>query len=199
MPSLSPLSPFSQPENGSDKQTFHERKILPYNRQQLYDIVADVNAYNQFVPFCIGSRVFPGTSTESKRDASSLPVTTVKAELTVGFLAFKESYVSTVTCVPHESVQAVASSSTPLFKSLETTWRFQPASPESPHASTKDPPSEGQLLDDSSPTLVSYDIAFAFANPVHTSVSAAFFGQVSKLMIKSFEERCLQVYGNGKQ
>lgn len=28
------------------------------------------------------------------------------AELTVGFLSFKESYVSKVTCVPHESVEA---------------------------------------------------------------------------------------------
>lgn len=31
--------------------------------------------------------------------------TVVDAELTVGFMSFKESYVSTVTCVPFKSVQ----------------------------------------------------------------------------------------------
>jgi coenzyme Q-binding protein COQ10 len=29
----------------------------------------------------------------------------LEAELTVGFLSFKESYVSTVTCIPNESVK----------------------------------------------------------------------------------------------
>jgi coenzyme Q-binding protein COQ10 len=97
------------------------------------------------------------------------------------------------------SSQAIASSSTPLFQSLETTWRFQPASSQSPHVSTRDPPFEDQGSDDSSPTLVSYDVAFAFANPVHAAVSTAFFSQVSKLMIQAFEERCLQVHGKGRQ
>lgn len=40
------------------------------------------------------------------------------------------------------------------------------------------------------PTLVTLDLAFAFANPAHAVVSAAFFGQVSKLMVTAFERRC---------
>ncbi len=48
------------------------------------------------------------------------------------------------------------------------------------------------------PTLVTLDLSFAFANPVHAAVSATFFGQVSKMMVQAFEERCLDIYGKGK-
>lgn len=72
-------------------------------------------------------------------------------------------------------------------------------SPQSLHASANDPPSEDLPSGDSNPTLVSYDISFAFANPLHAAASSAFFGQVSKLMIKAFEERCLQVHGDGRR
>ena len=37
--------------------------------------------------------------------------TEVEAELTVGFLSFKESYVSRVTCVPFKSVQVILTGS----------------------------------------------------------------------------------------
>ncbi|TEB30236.1 hypothetical protein FA13DRAFT_1734061 [Coprinellus micaceus] len=102
----------------------------------------------------------------------------LEAEMTVGFLAFKESYVSTVTCTPESAVEAVASSGTPLFKALSTIWRFEPA----PEPNTKS-------------TLVTLDLVYAFSNPLHASVSSAFFGQVSKAMVQAFEDRCRRVYG----
>ncbi|KAJ7283690.1 dehydrase and lipid transport-domain-containing protein, partial [Mycena rebaudengoi] len=173
---------------GTDIQSYHEEKSLPYTRQQLYSVVADVASYKHFIPFCSASRVLSTTG------PTQIP-TLLDAELTVQFLAFKESYVSRVTCTPLESVKAVASSSTPLFKTLTTTWRFQSIPP-----SASTPPAAGDSLSlrqstDSSPTLVSLDLAFAFANPLHATVSSAFFGQVSKLMVNAFEQRCADVYG----
>lgn len=50
---------------------------------------------------------------------------------------------------------------------------------------------------DTGPTLVTLDIAFAFENPLHSALSAKFFGKVSRLMVQAFEERCLAVYGSG--
>ncbi len=35
----------------------HETKILPYSHKQLFDLVMDVEAYPEFLPFCVGSRV----------------------------------------------------------------------------------------------------------------------------------------------
>jgi len=74
--------------------------MLSYNRNQLYDIVADVGSYPRFVPFCTGSRIF-NTSTQQQ---TGLPFI-MEAELTVRFLTFKESYVSQVTCTPFQSVE----------------------------------------------------------------------------------------------
>ncbi|KAJ7937079.1 dehydrase and lipid transport-domain-containing protein [Mycena leptocephala] len=185
------LPDFSNILPGSTEvQTYHEQKSFPYTRQQLYNIVSDVGSYQHFIPFCSASRVLSTT------DETRIPIL-LDAELTVQFLAFKESYVSRVTCIPLESVQAVASSSTPLFKELTTTWRFQPI-PESSSARPSTSYSRGTVSSNASTTatLVSLDLAFAFASPIHAAVSSSFFGQVSKLMVNAFEERCADVYGD---
>ncbi|KAF9782204.1 dehydrase and lipid transport-domain-containing protein [Thelephora terrestris] len=178
IPDLSSLSPFSTPTSGGDKQTYNTQKVLPYSRQQLYGVVADVDSYNKFVPFCTRSKVL--SQREPLQGLKIPDGFSMDAELTIGFLSFTESYVSKVTCSPYDSVKAVASSSTPLFKSLETTWKFEPVA----HASGGN-----------ESTLVRYDIAFAFANPLHAAISAKFFGQVSGLMMHAFEDRCERVYG----
>ncbi|KAG1770086.1 dehydrase and lipid transport-domain-containing protein [Suillus occidentalis] len=196
LPSFSPFSPNSDERPAT--QTYHERKIFPYRRIDLYNLVADVGSYPSFVPYCTGSRIL-------ERNVDQDGVVKMDAELMVGFLAFNESYVSRVTCRPYESVQAEASSSTPLFKTLQTTWRFQPASSMSPHLSSGPPlhsdarnsvPMDSHAPD-AGPTLVTLDIAFAFENPLHSALSAKFFGKVSRLMVQAFEERCLAVYGSG--
>ncbi|KAF5331716.1 hypothetical protein D9611_007706 [Ephemerocybe angulata] len=168
LPDLSAFAPGS-----SEPQRYKERKVLPYTQKQLYDVVSNVASYPKFVPFCSGSRILthpPKQTSDGKQ--------VVEAELTVGFLAFKESYVSTVTCIPNSSVEAVASSSTPLFETLSTIWRFEASRAATPNS-----------------TLVTLDLEYAFANPLHASVSSAFFGQVSKAMVQAFEERCRRVYG----
>jgi coenzyme Q-binding protein COQ10 len=65
------------------------------------------------------------------------------------------------------------------------------------HKGSSQAPFTPVVYDDDCPTLVTLDLEFAFANPMYAMVSATFFGQVSKLMVKAFEERCLEVYGSG--
>ncbi|KAF8468636.1 dehydrase and lipid transport-domain-containing protein [Gautieria morchelliformis] len=181
---------FSDPNRS---QSYHERKILPYRQHQLYDIVADVDAYDRFIPYCVASRVLKRASGDTADKILKL-----QAELKVGFMGIEEKYISDVECRPHEMVQAVASPGIPLFKSLVTTWRFQPTSASSPHP-TADLTStlHNPATLENRPTLVTIDLQYAFANPLHAHLSAAFFGQVSKMMIQAFEERCIEVYGPG--
>ncbi|PVG03583.1 hypothetical protein CPB86DRAFT_779308 [Serendipita vermifera] len=197
-------------DNGSDKedmQTHHERKIMPYTRQQLYELVADVDSYRHFIPFCTASKVLHSSRPDWKLrgEKDNDPPTHLEAELKVGFLGMDESYVSKVECRPFQSVTATASTSTPLFKRLVTTWTFQHASPASPHLSSPESlarslsMSKNTSKDAEGPTLLTFDISFAFANPLHATISKGFFGRVSSMMVNAFEKRCLEVYGEGKQ
>ncbi|KIL70097.1 hypothetical protein M378DRAFT_116937 [Amanita muscaria Koide BX008] len=156
-----------------EPQSFRERKLLLYSQEQLYKVVSDVTLYPQFVPYCVASRI-----TKPLTEKPGSRVFIMEAELTVGFRSFQESYISKVTCIPFASVRAEAVSETPLFKALSTTWTFQP----------------GATRDSQPSTLVTLDLVYAFANPLHAAVSGAFFGQISKQTIRAFEERCRIVY-----
>ncbi|KZS91299.1 hypothetical protein SISNIDRAFT_456918 [Sistotremastrum niveocremeum HHB9708] len=214
LPDVSSLSPFANnkaeaPPPGP--KTYHERKILPYTRKQLYAIVEDIESYHNYVPFCTESRITSPPTPSSKGNGQ----TELEAELKVGFMSISEDYTSRVTCTPFESVEARAVSS--IFKTLDTTWRFQPSSSSSPHSSnsslvdekspshivretdTNDSDESGSetVDDDEGPTLVILDLAYEFASPHLAMVASMFFGQVSKMTVKAFEKRCLEVYGPG--
>ena len=78
-----------------------------YSQKQLYNIISDVDNYHHFVPYCTESKVL----TKWRVNSPDVDEKAVKQEarLTVGFLAFKESYVSEVTCRPFHSVEVCQS------------------------------------------------------------------------------------------
>lgn len=88
-------------------------KTLGYTPEQMYDIVANVDQYSQFVPWCKKSRTMKSRNGE------------VRAELEIGFPPVLERYVSELTYVPNHQVRAVCRDGT-LFRHLETVWRFSP-------------------------------------------------------------------------
>jgi coenzyme Q-binding protein COQ10 len=74
-------------------QYYNERRLLKFAPRHVYDVVADVDNYRKFVPWCTGSIV-------NVRKANYL-----EAELTVGFQLLSESYVSCVYLEPVKSVR----------------------------------------------------------------------------------------------
>ena len=64
--------------------THAESRAVPYTEAQLFDLVADVARYPQFLPWCVGARVRTKTETE------------LVADLTIGFGPFRESFTSRV-------------------------------------------------------------------------------------------------------
>ena len=93
--------------------THAEKRVLPYAPEQLFDLVADVEKYPEFLPWCIGARI-------RKREAA-----VITADLIIGFKVFRERYTSRVTLSrPHRiDVQYVQG---PL-KYLNNHWVFMPA------------------------------------------------------------------------
>ncbi len=92
--------------------THAEKKVLPYAPEQLFDLVADVRRYPEFLPWCVGARVISRTDNE------------LIADLTIGFKMFRETFRSQVTLErPHHvHVQYL----TGPFRYLNNHWRFHP-------------------------------------------------------------------------
>jgi coenzyme Q-binding protein COQ10 len=65
--------------------THAEKRVLRYTPEQMFDLVADVGAYPEFLPWCIGARV-------RKREGD-----VITADLVIGFKMFRERYTSRVT------------------------------------------------------------------------------------------------------
>ncbi|TIA92540.1 hypothetical protein E3P99_00568 [Wallemia hederae] len=154
------LPDFSQP------QTYTESKVLPYSQEKVYRLVADVNKYHEFLPYCTHSRILSSTGIDLDKAA------TIDAELGVGFKGYEERYTSVVTLKPYQSVIATASSQTPLFKSLKTSYTFTPVNEH---------------------TLLNINLEYAFVNPVYATLSSTFFEGVSSAMVDAFEQRAKAV------
>lgn len=92
---------------------YHDRKQLPYTPEQLFALVADVEKYPEFLPWCCAARII-------ERDAGGF-----LAELSVNFKGFSERYTSRVTLSPPYGIE-VAQVSGP-FEYLENHWKFEPA------------------------------------------------------------------------
>jgi len=90
-----------------------ERVVVPYTPQQMYDLVADVARYPEFLPWCIGARVL-------KRDGNML-----FAELVIGWKVLRERFSSKVVLDAPGRVQFDYTNG-PL-KYLHGDWRFSPA------------------------------------------------------------------------
>lgn len=90
-----------------------ESRHLPYAPEQLFDLVADVGRYDEFLPWVVAVRV-----------RSSSPVETV-ADLVVGFSAFKERFTSRVMKERPRRI-CVDYIEGPL-KYLHNEWVFEPA------------------------------------------------------------------------
>lgn len=72
-------------ETADPVATHAEKRALPQSPEQLFDLVADVERYPEFLPWCIGSRI------RSRRDNVLI------ADLVIGFKGIRESFTSEVT------------------------------------------------------------------------------------------------------
>lgn len=91
-----------------------EIRTLPYSCDELYALVADVDKYPQFLPWCLGARVWKRTDRE------------IWADLIIGFKMFRETFTSHVTFTPPRLIE-VEYVKGPL-KHLTNRWEFIPVS-----------------------------------------------------------------------
>ncbi len=90
----------------------HEHRILPYTPEQMFDLVADVGRYAEFLPWVSAVRV--------REDAPALAV----ADLIVGFKGLSERFTSRVKKDRPRAID-VEYIEGPLSR-LSNSWRFAP-------------------------------------------------------------------------
>lgn len=90
--------------------THAEVKVVPYTAQQMYALVADIEKYPEFLPWCIAARI---------RDHKE---NMVLADLVVGYKIFRETFTSQVYLTPFEKID-VRYSQGPLRR-LNNHWKF---------------------------------------------------------------------------
>lgn len=133
---------------------------------QMFALVADVEAYPEFVPMCEALTV----RSRKERDG----VTILVADMTVGYKAIRETFTSQVVLKPEENLIDVRYIDGP-FRFLQNRWDFQPAG--------------------GNETDVHFFIEYEFKNRMLGMVMGAMFDRAFRMFSEAFERRADKVYG----
>lgn len=143
-----------------------ERQISPYTARQLFALVADIERYPEFLPWCRAARVL------ERRDGELL------GELVISFKHMTESYVSRVTLSPPAGEREACRIDVALvrgpFHHLINRWEFTP---------------EGQG------TRIDFFLDFRFRSRMLEKLLGALFSKATARMVTAFAERAQALYG----
>ena len=92
------------------------KKFIECKKEQLIDLVLDIEKYPEFVPFCIDAKI------HEKKEKGNLLL--IVGDLTIGKGPFKDTYKSDVKYNKKEDSIFVTNLDGPL-KHLENTWYFK--------------------------------------------------------------------------
>ena len=92
------------------------KRLIDCKKEQLIDLVLDIEKYPEFVPFCLGSKIY-----EKKDKGNQLFII---ADLTIGKGPFQDTYKSDVKFNKNEDSIYVTNLDGPL-KHLENKWHFK--------------------------------------------------------------------------
>jgi coenzyme Q-binding protein COQ10 len=93
--------------------THAEKRELPYRPEQLFDLVADIERYPEFLPWCVGARV------------RSREEDLVVADLIIGFKMVRERFTSRVK-LDRPSLRVDVAYTEGPFRYLNNHWHFEP-------------------------------------------------------------------------
>lgn len=143
-----------------------ETRPMPYSAQQMYDLVADVSSYPEFLPWTAAARV---RSTTPREDGAEV----MEADLVISFKLFREKFGSRVTLWPETLAIDTEYLDGP-FKYMQSEWRFSEA--------------EGGCE-------VSFAVDFEFRNLLLQKAAGLFFFEAMQRVVRAFEARAHELYG----
>ncbi len=150
-----------------------ERRRVPYSPEQMFDLVADVAAYQEFIPWIKSVRI-------RKRKETQPGDEQFEADMAVSFTVFRESYTSLVKTSKGDAdnpARVDAQAINGPFNKLITRYAFRPV---------EDGACEMEL-----------EIDFAFRNRILQRAAGAAFDLALRKVAAAFEDRAKDLYGTG--
>ena len=137
-----------------------------YSAQQMYDLVADVEAYPHFLPLCEALTV------RTRREKAGREI--LSADMTVGYKAIRETSTSQVILNPADLAIDVTYLDGP-FRHLDNRWRFHDR--------------------DGNGSIVEFYINYEFKSRMLGALMGGMFEAAFKRFTQAFETRAEEIHG----
>jgi coenzyme Q-binding protein COQ10 len=149
-----------------------ENRKLPYTARQIYDLVADVARYPEFLPWTAAARIRKVEPLPDRSEGAEV----MEADLVISFKVFRERFGSRVTLLPAEGRIETEYLDGP-FKYLHSSWDIQ------------DRPEGG--------CEVRFHVDFEFRNALLQKIIGVVFDEAMRRVVTAFDRRARALYGEG--
>ena len=139
---------------------------MPYSARQLYDLVADIRSYPEFLPWCSACRI------RATREIEGGEV--IDADLVISFKVFREKFGSRVTLRPEALKIDVEYLDGP-FRYLNNHWHFRDL--------------------DTGGCEVDFFVDFEFRSRALQAIIGVVFNEAMQRIVGAFERRAEALYG----
>ncbi|MCB1404680.1 MAG: type II toxin-antitoxin system RatA family toxin [Rhodobacteraceae bacterium] len=146
-----------------------ENRVLPYTPQQIYDLVADVARYPEFLPWTAAARIRARRPLPERGAGAEV----LEADLVISFKVFRERFGSRVVLLPEARRIETEYLDGP-FKYLHSFWQIEP---------------EGDGC------RVLFEVDFEFRNAILQKAIGLFFDEAMRRVVGAFDRRAHQLYG----
>lgn len=146
---------------------FETKRPVKHTPDQMFDLIADVEKYPEFLPLCEALAV----RSRKERDGKEL----LLADMTVGYKAIRETFTTQVLLNKTERIIDVKYIDGP-FRYLDNRWRFEPG------------PDGG--------CLVHFFIDYEFKNRILGALMGSMFDRAFRMFSEAFEKRADAIYAN---
>ena len=147
--------------------TFSTKRRVRHSATEMFDLVADVEQYPQFVPMCGALKV-------RQRTSGGEGIETIVADMTVSFKLVRETFRSRVT-LERPKLQILVEYLQGPFSRMQNRWSFKPA---------------GEAACD-----VEFFIDYEFRSRMLGMLMGSMFDVAFRRFASAFEQRADQVYG----
>ena len=141
-----------------------EKRKVPYTPLKMFDLVADISAYPEFLPWCAAARV--------RKEVQKGDIKEIEADLVISFKVFREKFGSRVLLDSSKFIIETDYIDGP-FRYMHSVWSFENSE-------------QG--------CEVKFNVDFEFKNAMLQSIIGLVFNDAMQRVVRAFERRASKLY-----